>query len=57
VVNANSFGARAALPVDDNHYQIYRLDNAGTAGRLPYSLKVLLENLPRNEDGHLVTGF
>ena len=54
-MSANSFGARATLPVDDLSYDIYRLDAVDTAARLPYSLKVLLENLLRNEDGHLVT--
>ena len=37
-------------------YDIFRLDRVPTAHRLPYSLKVLLENLLRNEDGQLVTG-
>ena len=54
-MSADSFGARATLPVDDLSYDIYRLDAVDTAARLPYSLKVLLENLLRNEDGHLVT--
>ena len=54
-MSADSFGARATLPVDDLSYVIYRLDALDTAARLPYSLKVLLENLLRNEDGHLVT--
>ena len=54
-MNANSFEARATLAVDDLSYGIYRLDAFDTAGRLPYSLKVLLENLLRNEDGRLVT--
>ena len=55
MMNANSFEARATLAVDDLSYGIYRLDAFDTAGRLPYSLKVLLENLLRNEDGRLVT--
>lgn len=54
-MNANSFEARATLAVDDLNYEIYRLDAFDTASELPYSLKVLLENLLRNEDGHLVT--
>ncbi|MGB9307627.1 MAG: aconitate hydratase AcnA [Mycobacterium sp.] len=54
-MNANSFGARAALTVGDQTYDIYRLDAVNPAVRLPYSLKVLLENLLRNGDGHLVT--
>ncbi len=51
----NSFGSRDQLLVDGTTYQIHRLDRVKTAHRLPYSLKVLLENLLRNEDGHLVT--
>ncbi|MEO7067495.1 MAG: aconitate hydratase [Rhodanobacter sp.] len=54
-MNSNSFGTRDQLTVDDTSYQIYRLDRIKTAHRLPYSLKVLLENLLRNEDGNLVT--
>jgi aconitate hydratase len=51
----NSFGARATLTVDDTAYEIHRLDAVEGSARLPYSLKVLLENLLRNEDGRLVT--
>jgi len=49
----DSFGARSMLDVDGNQYEIYRLDavKEGHAGRLPYSLKILLENLLRHEDG------
>ncbi|MEU4412564.1 MULTISPECIES: aconitate hydratase [Nocardia] len=54
-MSENSFGARARLNVDGDEYEVYRLDRIGGAQRLPYSLKVLLENLLRNEDGHLVT--
>jgi aconitate hydratase len=54
-VSANSFGARDRLVVGGETYDIYRLDRVNTAYLLPYSLKVLLENLLRNEDGHLVT--
>ena len=54
-MSSDSFGTRDQLTVDDTSYQIYRLDRIKTAHRLPYSLKVLLENLLRNEDGHLVT--
>ncbi len=54
-MSSDSFGTRDQLSVDDTHYQIYRLDRIKTAHRLPYSLKVLLENLLRNEDGRLVT--
>ncbi|MHA6669142.1 aconitate hydratase AcnA [Homoserinimonas sp. A447] len=51
----DSFGARATLAVDGAGYEIYRLDAVDGSTRLPYSLKVLLENLLRNEDGRLVT--
>ncbi|MGC0144788.1 aconitate hydratase [Pseudactinotalea sp. Z1732] len=52
---ANSFGARDQLRVGEVQYQIHRLDAVEGAERLPYSLKVLLENLLRNEDGRVVT--
>ncbi|MGH3633175.1 MAG: aconitate hydratase, partial [Mycobacterium sp.] len=51
----DSFGTRDQLTVDDTGYQIHRLNRIDGSGRLPYSLKVLLENLLRNEDGRLVT--
>jgi aconitate hydratase len=50
----NSFGARAELEVGGRTYEIYRLDalqSSHDVARLPFSLKVLLENLLRNEDG------
>jgi aconitase A len=52
---SNSFGKRATLAVDDTSYRIYRLDRIDGAHRLPCSLKVLLENLLRNEDDRLVS--
>ncbi|MGY0620237.1 aconitate hydratase [Lysobacter sp. A378] len=51
----NSFGAQDTLTVGDDKYEIFRLDAVEGSHRLPYSLKVLLENLLRNEDGRLVT--
>ena len=54
-MSANSFGARDTLRVGDESYEIFRLDTVEGAGRLPYSLKVLLENLLRTEDGKNVT--
>jgi aconitate hydratase len=54
-MTTNSFGTRDQLTVDGKTYTIHRLDRMTGAHRLPYSLKVLLENLLRNEDGHLVT--
>jgi aconitate hydratase len=50
----NSFGARADLEVGGKTYEIYRLDALQSkfdVARLPFSLKVLLENVLRNEDG------
>ena len=50
----NSFDARADLEVGGNTYEIFRLDALQSkfdVARLPFSLKVLLENLLRNEDG------
>jgi len=55
MVSANSFGSRSTLPVGDKSYEIYRLDAVDGVARLPYSLKVLLENLLRTEDGANVT--
>ncbi len=54
-MTANSFGSRAALEVAGTQYEIYRLDAADGSGNLPYSLKILLENLLRNEDGANIT--
>jgi aconitate hydratase len=53
--SANSFDARATLTVGGEDVTIYRLDAVDGADKLPYSLKVLLENLLRNEDGHNVS--
>ena len=55
-MSLNSFGARDRLVVDGESYDIFRLDRVQTSHRLPYSLRVLLENVVRNEDGRLVTG-
>jgi aconitate hydratase len=52
---SNSFGTQDQLTVDDETYIIHRLARIDGAARLPYSLKVLLENLLRNEDARLVT--
>jgi aconitate hydratase len=51
VASENSFGARDQLRVGDRSYEIFRLDAVEGSERLPYSLKVLLENLLRSEDG------
>ena len=53
---SNSLGTRDRLAVDDTIYQIQSVGPGSRLRRgLPYSLKVLLENLVRNEDGRLVT--
>ncbi|MGH3327728.1 MAG: aconitase family protein, partial [Streptomycetales bacterium] len=54
-MSANSFDARSTLQVGERSYEIYRLDAVAGAERLPYTLKVLLENLLRTEDGANVT--
>ncbi|MFA9428742.1 aconitate hydratase [Egicoccus sp. AB-alg2] len=51
----DSFGAKSHLEVDGTDYEIYRLDAVEGQQRLPYSLKVLLENLLRTEDGTDIT--
>ena len=50
-MTANSFGSRATLEAGGATHEIYRLDAVPGSENLPYSLKVLLENLLRNEDG------
>ncbi len=51
----NSFGSRAELASGGKTYEIYRLDSLASKGvklsRLPFSLRILLENLLRHEDG------
>src|SRR6201991_2213742 len=56
-MSTNSFGARATLSVGGRNYEIFRLDALQArydVARLPFSLKVLLENLLRNEDGESI---
>ena len=53
----DSFGARKSLAVKSTQYQIYRLAAVdGPVDTLPYTLKILLENLLRHEDGENITG-
>ena len=57
----NSFGAAAKLRAGANEYEIFRLGaleqkGVGAVSRLPFSTKILLENLLRHEDGRRVTG-
>jgi aconitate hydratase len=47
----DSFGARATFEVGGRRFEMLRLDAVTGSERLPYSLKILLENLLRNEDG------
>jgi len=54
-MTANSFGSRATLEAGGATHEIYRLDAVPGSETLPYSLKVLLENLLRNEDGKNIT--
>ncbi|TXH45004.1 MAG: aconitate hydratase AcnA [Actinobacteria bacterium] len=51
----DSFGAASQLEVDGSSYEIYRIDAVAGSERLPYTHKVLLENLLRTEDGANVT--
>src|SRR5581483_3546694 len=52
---ANSFSSHATLSVGDTSYEIHRLDAVPGSEALPFSLKILLENLLRKEDGLRVT--
>ncbi|GAB3579043.1 aconitate hydratase AcnA [Leifsonia lichenia] len=51
----NSFGAKDTLTVGSTDYQVFRIDKVDGYKRLPFSLKVLLENLLRTEDGANIT--
>src|SRR5215471_18905618 len=56
-MSSNSFGAKARLEVGGQSYEIFRLDALQSrydVARLPFSLKILLENLLRTEDGESV---
>jgi len=53
--SVNSFGAKGQLEVGDASYTIFRLAAVDGSATLPYSLKVLLENLLRTEDGANIT--
>ncbi|MEO8194196.1 MAG: aconitate hydratase AcnA [Gemmatimonadales bacterium] len=59
MTHPNSFGSRSTLEAGGRQYTIYRLDSldsvsGGKSTSLPVSLKILLENLLRNEDGKFV---
>ncbi|WP_322409169.1 aconitate hydratase [Microbacterium invictum] len=51
----DSFGAKSTLTVGSTDYEIFRIDAVPGYEKLPFSLKVLLENLLRTEDGANVT--
>ena len=53
--SVNSFSAKDDLVVGDKTYEIFRLDAVPGVKQLPYSLKILAENLLRTEDGANVT--
>jgi aconitate hydratase len=56
-MSANSFDSKATLEVGERSYEIYRIDALQSkydVARLPFSLKILLENLLRNEDGESI---
>ena len=54
-MSVNSFDARRTLDVDGQSYEIYDVTKVDGSDSLPYSLKVLLENLLRTEDGANIT--
>jgi len=58
-MTTNSFGARSTLTVEGKNYTIYKLDALEKHGfslaRMPYSIKVMIENVLRREDGVIVT--
>ena len=55
MTNVDSFGSKGVLNVAGTEYEIFRLNSVEGAKSLPFSLKVLLENLLRTEDGANIT--
>ncbi|MBH0115583.1 aconitate hydratase AcnA [Salinibacterium sp. NG253] len=55
VSTVNSFGSKDTLTVGSSDYEVFRIDKVAGYEKLPFSLKVLLENLLRTEDGKNVT--
>src|SRR5215213_2603722 len=55
VTSLDTFGAKSQLSVEDASYEIYQINTVEGHDRLPYSLKILLENLLRTEDGANIT--
>jgi len=54
-VSINSFGAKSTLKVGASSFEIFKIADLAGAATLPFSLKILLENLLRTEDGANVT--
>ena len=55
MASLDTFGAKTQLRVGDASYEIFKISKVEGHERLPYSLKVLLENLLRTEDGANIT--
>ena len=55
MTTVDSFGSKGVLNVDGAEYEIFRLNKVEGSQKLPYSLKILLENLLRTEDGKNIT--
>ena len=55
MASSNSFNARDSLIVDGQEFEIFRVDAVPGSARLPFTHKILLENLLRTEDGANVT--
>jgi aconitate hydratase len=51
MAHPNSFGAAALLKAGNREYKIFRIEALGDTSRLPFSIRILLENLLRCEDG------
>ena len=59
MTHPDSFGARSTLEVGGTSHEVFRLDALQSrydVARLPYTLRVLLENVVRREDGELEKG-
>ncbi len=55
MASLDTFGAKSQLSVGDASYEIFKVSTVDGSARLPYSLKILLENLLRTEDGANIT--
>ncbi|WP_203707059.1 aconitate hydratase [Asanoa iriomotensis] len=55
MASLDTFGAKSQLRVNDASYEIFKITTVDGHERLPYSLKILLENLLRTEDGANIT--